>query len=109
MLNFVFLKHFTPFIAITTTVLCEILFQCFCLIYVKKALHLSLHIFKKENLLYLGLSLIFIPVIWILSYFVNVSGFMLVLLSVVCCTIIYIGGLYWKKDELFLETMKRIL
>ena len=108
-LNFVFLKHFTPFIAITTTVLCEILFQCFCLIYVKKALHLSLHIFKKENLLYLGLSLIFIPVIWILSYFVNVSGFMLVLLSVVCCTIIYIGGLYWKKDELFLETMKRIL
>lgn len=107
-LNFVFLNHLTPLIAISTTLFCEIIFQILCLIYIKKKLLISTYVFDKKNLIYLELSLLFVPIILILKYFFIENQYLFVILSIMFCAFIYIGGLYLKKDELFMESIKRV-
>lgn len=98
----------TPFMAIVTTVLCEILFQILCLIYIKKQLHISTLIFEKMNFVYLILSLLFIPIILILKYYLIGNQYLFVFSSVVLCSVVYISGLYLRRDKLFNEVLYRI-
>lgn len=107
LLNWFLWHNLTPFIAIVTTLLCEFIFQMLCLIYIKKKLHISIEICKKKNSIYLLLSLLFIPIILFLKSFL-INQYMLAFFSVIICSIVYICGLYLKKDELFGEIVARV-
>lgn len=107
-LNLILWNVLTPFMAIVTTVLCEILFQILCLIYIKKQLHISTLIFEKMNFVYLILSLLFIPIILILKYYLIGNQYLFVFSSVVLCSVVYISGLYLRRDKLFNEVLYRI-
>jgi O-antigen/teichoic acid export membrane protein len=107
-LNFIFLRHLTPFVAIATTFATEIIFETLCLIYIKKKLHITTGLFVKGNIKYVLLSLLFIPVIFTLKNIV-VNQYLFVCLSLFICVILYVSGLSVTKDVVFLEIKNRII
>lgn len=108
LLNFLFLNKFTPTIAITTTLFSEILFQVLCLIYIRKRLQLSVGIFRIDNLKYLLLSLLLIPVILFFKE-VCVKSYLFVSFSILGCFVVYILGLFLLKDSLFIYVRNKII
>ncbi|MDR1183147.1 MAG: flippase [Bacteroidales bacterium] len=107
-LNFIFLRQLTPFVAITTTLATEIIFETLCLIYIKKKLHITTGLFVKGNIKYVLLSLLFIPVIFALKYIV-INQYLFVCLSLLTCTMLYVFGLSITKDAVFVEIKNRII
>jgi O-antigen/teichoic acid export membrane protein len=107
-LNFIFLHSLTPFVAIATTFATEIIFETLCLLYIKKKLHIPTGLFDKRNIKYILLSLLFIPLIFALKNVV-VNQYLLVLLSVMSCTVLYVSGLSVTKDAVFVEVKNRIM
>jgi O-antigen/teichoic acid export membrane protein len=107
-LNFIFIHHLTPLVAITTTFAVEIVFDALCLLYIKKKLHVATGLLNKRNIKYVLLSLLFIPVIGALKSVV-VNQYLLVALSILLCTILYVSGLSVTKDVVFVEMKNRIM
>lgn len=107
-LNFAFLSVLTPFVAICTTVISELCFQCICFWYIKHRLGIHTGIWNKANLNYVALSLAFIPVVLVFREIIP-SHYLYVGISIVSCGIIYCGGLWLIKDTMFIETVNRIL
>ena len=87
-LNFIFIKYFSPLVAISTTLCAEIVFESLCIWYIKKNMDLKLGIMEKYVARYLFASLLFIPIIIIIKAVLD-STILRVLCSIVIC-----GGLY---------------
>lgn len=108
LLNFVFLKHLDPVVAISTTLFSEILFQILCLIYIKRRLQVSTGLFDKRNLKYLFGALSFIPIILFVGNLIN-NQIIFVAVSVILCIFVYTVILIVSKDEFYTEIRKRLL
>lgn len=107
LLNFLILNKLTPMSAITTTLFSEVLFQVLCLIYIRKKLQLSVGIFRIDNIKYILLSLLLIPVILFFKE-VCVKSYLFVLSSILGCFVVYILGLLLLKDSLFSYVLNKI-
>lgn len=107
-LNFLFIHHFNPLIAILTTLFAEILFQILCFLYIKKELNISTGFFDRSNLKYLFLSILFIPTIFLINELVG-NSYLFVFLSVTICSLIYMGGLCYTKDPEFIAIKNKLL
>lgn len=108
MLNFLFLDVLSPFIAILTTLSAEIIFQILCVMYIKRVLHMTTGMFDKENLNYVFLSLLFVPIVMLIK-FCTQDVYLIILISIFSCGLIYAGGLYLFKDKLSVEICNRLL
>ena len=64
----VILKIFNPITAMITTTIAELLIIILHNKYIKSKLQIKLKIFSKQNLIYLGLSLLFIPIALLIKY-----------------------------------------
>jgi O-antigen/teichoic acid export membrane protein len=96
-----YLGQLTSFNAMATTCVCMLLLFVFQYLYAKNNLKLSEFIFNKQNLLYLILSAMFIPISMIIRLF-NFSMSLNILLIIVSCSLFYSIVLYIKKDEIFI-------
>ncbi|MBW6410784.1 flippase [Clostridium weizhouense] len=75
---------------------------------VKKVLKLDINLFSFQNIKYFYYSLLFIPITFLVKYFVNST--LLVTLSVVfLCGIAYVGILAITKDKVFFELFNTFL
>lgn len=94
----VWINKLTPFTAMLTTGIAEIMLSTTQYLYIKKKMNINLTIFSKQNLTYLLLSLGFIPIAIIfklinLGFYINIAAIML------ACIMLYVGVLYLKKDS----------
>ena len=106
-LNFIFLKDLTPAIAIFTTVMCEILFQIICYVYIKQNLKFSTGLFEFYSLKYLLLSMCFLPIVYFVKSFFMGSVFV-ILVSVPLCTFFYAVLLFILRDNMVLSLYDRL-
>lgn len=94
----IMLNMFNPFTCMLTTGIAEISLSTLLYYYISKKLKLNYKLFTKQNILYILLSFAFIPV----SLFVrllNVGFFTTIVIIMLFCIGLYIGVLYYKKDE----------
>ena len=91
-------KVLTPLNAMITTIIAEILFILIQYRYVNKKLEIKPKFISKQNLVYLILSLLFIPVSLIIKY-INFGFYINIVLIVCICIAIYGGVLLILKDE----------
>lgn len=94
----IYFKIFNPITALITTTIAEFGFALSQYIYAKKKLDLNIHIFTKESISYLLLSICFIPISLIIRLF-NLGFWLNLILIVVICMAFYIGILYLRKDD----------
>lgn len=93
----VLLKIFTPFTALITTSVAELLYVLTQKIYAKKKLDINLRIFEN-NKRYFILGLMFIP-ISLLIRMINLSFILNTIVIIIVCSLFYVGVLYLMKDE----------
>ncbi|MBQ4050675.1 MAG: polysaccharide biosynthesis protein [Oscillospiraceae bacterium] len=99
---------FTPVIAISTTFAAEVVLMWIIFRYVRKKLGIELYFFNKENIRYIALSLVFVPV----TLGVRALGFgdiITALAAVPLCMGIYFGALLVIKDETMLFLSGKVL
>lgn len=94
----VFFKVLTPFTAMFTTGISEIALSTIMYIYIKRKLKINYVVFKKQNIIYFVLSLLFIPIALFIK-FINLGFWINLILIVVLCIGLYVGVLYMRKDE----------
>ena len=98
----------TPSIAITTTLLCEILFELLCISYIYKYLKINTGLFYKSNLKYIFFSLSFIPIIFFIKSHID-NAYAVFILSILLCCGIYCMLLYISKDYMFKLILNKFL
>lgn len=91
------IKMLTPFTAMLTTGIAELLLATTQYIYIKKEMQINLMLFSKQNLTYLCLSLCFIPIAIIIKR-INFGYYINIILIIMTCILLYVGILYLKKD-----------
>lgn len=99
---------FTPVIAVSTTFAAEVLLMCVIFRHIRRELGIDLRFFNKENVRYLALSALFIPV----TLGVRTLGFgdiVTSLIAVPACMGIYFGALLVIKDETMLFLSGKVL
>lgn len=89
---------FTPFTAMLTTGLAEIMLVTTQYFYIKKKMHIKLLIFSKQNLTYLLLALCFIPISMLVKT-IDLGYYMNIIAIIFACILLYAGFLYLKKDS----------
>lgn len=104
----VLFNKFTPLTAMLTTGLAELLFVFAQKRHAKKKLDIDLNIFEKNNKIYLILGLCFIP-ITLLIKLINLSFVLSIILTIISCSIFYVGILYLKKDENLMLILNKFL
>lgn len=107
-LNFVFLKMLTPAIAIFTTVMCEILFQAICYVYIKRKLKISTGLFELYSLKYLLLSASFLPIVYCVKM-VCFSYVEVTFVSIPLCMLLYGLMLFLLKDNMTISLFNRLM
>lgn len=106
-LNSVLFLFLNPLLAISTTLVSEIVFQILCIYYIRTKIGLYITYLKKSHLLYLLLSVLF-P-LWInATQLFFTSAVAVILFSCILCFATYIMGLYLLKDKMFLLVCKKI-
>jgi len=88
----------TPFTAMFTTGIAEITLSTIMYIYIKRKLKINYIVFNKQNILYILLSLLFIPISFLIKL-INFGFWINMILIIVLCMMLYVGVLYIKKDE----------
>jgi O-antigen/teichoic acid export membrane protein len=106
-LKYIFLRFLSAPFAIATTTLCEILLISGELIYVKHYLKLNINIFSKSTALYTGTVLLFIPIIYVIRLLIHGNLYVL-LLSVFCCALLYLGTMIVFRDHFSLQLINEI-
>ena len=94
----IYLGIFSPFWVLLTTGIAESLLAFICYVYARRKLKLNISIFTKRNVLYLLLSLTFIPI----SYIISIQNFSMLLdigLTIMVCFAVYVGTLFLLKDK----------
>ncbi len=94
----VIFKIFTPFMCMFTTGIVELLLSILLYNFIKRKLNIKYNLFTKQNFMYLILSLSFIP-ISLLIRLANFGFVLNLLLIIFICVILYVGILFYKKDE----------
>ena len=102
----VVLKIFTPFTALITTSVAELLYVLTQKIYAKKKLDIDLKIFEN-NKRYFVLGLMFIP-ISLLIRMINLSFILNTIVIIIVCSLFYVGVLYLMKDENLLLILRKL-
>ncbi|AOR24541.1 flippase [Clostridium taeniosporum] len=100
--------YFTPTNAIITTLISNLIVIVLEYRFARKVINIDINLFAFENIKYFYYSILFIPLIFAIKYFINsillVSG-----LSVLICGIVYVGILVFSKDEVFLQLSDTLL
>ena len=89
---------FTPFMAMFTTGIAELILVTLLYIYVHKKLKIEYRLWQKNNLIYGLLGILFIP-ISLFVRFLNAGFFTTIILIMILCISMYVGVLYYKKDN----------
>ena len=103
----VILKVFTPTTALITTSIAEFGFALSQFIYAKKKLNLNIRILTKQNVSYLILCILFIPISYIIRL-ANLNFWINLLLITIICVLFYFGILYIKKDDNLLLAINKL-
>ena len=91
-------KIFSPITALATTGLVELIVFIKHYIYAKKQMNIDVQVFKKKNMTYIILSLLFIPISLLLRK-LNLGFYTTMILIVIVCILLYCLVLYLKKDN----------
>ena len=91
-------KVLTPFTAMLTTGIAEISLSLLLYRYITQNQKIKYVVFSKQNLIYLLLGILFIPISLIIRLF-NLGFWFNLILIVMICVITYVGILYIIKDE----------
>ncbi|MBS5950619.1 MAG: oligosaccharide flippase family protein [Clostridium sp.] len=94
------LKYFTATTAIITTTFANALLVIGEYLYVRFKLKLEINLFSISKLKYLFISLLFIPIIYLIKYLIS-NLVIYTLVSMGVCSILYFGILIILKDETF--------
>lgn len=97
----------TPFTAMFTTGIAEISLSILLYRYITKKQKIKYMVFSKQNIIYLLLGILFIPVSLIIRLF-NLGFWVNIILIVMICTIIYVGILFVRKDENLILIVKKV-
>lgn len=113
LLKFIIIKGYFGFrfngsTAILTTILAEILIIIMDYVYIKKYLKLNLKLISINTIYYIGISLVFIPVVEIIKK-MTTSYIIVSILSVMICIFIYTLILFLMKEDCVLEIKSKIL
>lgn len=102
LLNIILVKlnYFTATSAIITTTFANLVLVIGEYIYVRFKLKLNINLFSISKLRYLFISLLFIPIIYMIKVFIS-NIIIYTLLSVGTCCLLYLGILLIIKDETF--------
>ena len=99
---------FNPLNAALSTGILYVLLVCLEFWYIRKKVNVDVKIFKKNNSLYLLLSLSFVLVSYFTHYIFD--NMYIVILSTMClCILIYVFGLLISKDQITLNTINNFL
>ena len=99
---------FTPLTAMLTTGLSELLFVFAQRKYAKINLGIELKVFEGNNKIYFILSLLFIPITILIKY-INLPFVLHTVITIIVCSILYVGILSLKKDENLLLIINKFL
>lgn len=91
-------KIFTPFTAMFTTGLSELLLVVTQYFFIKKKMNIKVPIITKQNITYLGLSLCFIPISYIVKR-IDLGFYANIVVIMALCMGLYGVVLLLKKDE----------
>lgn len=106
LLDLLLIRIMSPLIAILTTLICEIIFEIVVIYYVKREIKIDIGIFAPQNKIYFMLSLFFIPMIMLIKQ-MNIGGMSTILLSILCCGVIYFLILYKRCDPIVIEILSK--
>ena len=106
-MNIVLIDILTPELAIATTLLAECLFQTLCILYIRNKLHILINLFGFDHLKYVCLSVIFIPIIYIVRNYIHDTTWVLCI-SIIACSLYYITVLCAIKDDIISELYMRV-
>ena len=90
----------SPLTAMTTTMIAEIVLIITEYIFITKKLGLNPKFISKQNLIYIILSLLFIPISLLIKY-INFGFYINIIIIIVLCVLLYGGVLMLIKDENF--------
>lgn len=94
----VYFKVLNPLNAMLTTLVAEIAIIVMMLIYVKRKCDFIPKIISRQNLIYLGLSLMFIPISMLIKW-IDFGFYYNIMVIIVLCVSLYGGVLLLMKDE----------
>lgn len=94
----VFFNIFNPITALASTGLVELIIFIIHYIYARKKMNINISVFNKKNMTYIILSLLFIPISFIIRSF-KLSFFVNMILIIVVCMLLYFTILFIKKDN----------
>lgn len=100
-------KIFSPLTAMITTGFAELIVFIVQYNYSKKQIGLNISIFSRENITYLLLGLLFIPISHIVRL-LNYSFALNLLLIIVLCIFLYISLLFIKKDRNIIFLLSKV-
>lgn len=92
------LKIFTPFTAMLTTGIAELALIVTQYLYINKKMNIKVPIITKQNITYLGLSLCFIPISYVVKK-INLGFYANIIVIMALCMGLYGVVLLLKKDE----------
>ena len=104
-----FTKTLTPLTCMITTGIVQLILGVLLYSYVKYKMQINYKLFTKQNILYMILSLLFIPISLLIRCF-NLNFYITILLIMISCIGIYGGCLLIVKDEnvnLILRKLRR--
>ena len=93
-----FAKILTPLTCMITTGIVQLILGVLLYVHVKYKMKINYKLFTKQNILYMGLSLMFIPISLIIRCF-NLNFYINILLIMILCIGFYGIGLLIVKDE----------
>lgn len=98
-INFILIKLgiFNPSTAVLTTGLAELMVFVIHYFYARRIMNIKVDIFNKKNFTYVLLSLLFIPISFIIHSF-SLSILYTIILTMICCVSLYFIVLLIKKD-----------
>lgn len=94
----VLLKIFSPVTAIITTGIAEIIMFSWHYTYTRNKMKIKIKIFTKQNITYLFLGILFIPISLIIKK-LGLSFLLTLGLIIISCSLLYIIVLYVRKDN----------
>ena len=94
----VYFKVFNPTTALASTGLIEFIVFIIHYIYAKKNMNINVSVFSKRNIVYIILSLLFIPISLIIRCF-KLNFYINMIIIMIVCMAMYFIVLYLKKDN----------
>lgn len=94
----VLMHKLTPFNAMLSTGIAEILLCTVQYAYIRRTMNIKLKLFSKQNMTYLILALCFIPIAMIVKH-INLGFYINIIIIMGICILFYVGMLFIKKDS----------